>query len=69
MKTYTVSQELMQKFLNYLVSRPYIETYQLVDALKTIPANEELSSGNSNVVPLNAPVTEVVDESQETAQA
>lgn len=66
MKTYTVSQEVMQKLLNYLVSRPYIETFQLVDALKVIPMNEEVPS---NVLPLNTSVTGIVNESQkETAE-
>lgn len=69
MKTYTVPQELMQKFLNYLVNRPYIETYQLVDELKVLPViehTEQLASGN--VLPLNPPIGEII-EVQEAAKA
>lgn len=37
---YQISKELLQKLLDYLVLKPYVETYKLVEAIQNLKSVE-----------------------------
>lgn len=40
MKHYAVTEELLQKVINYLASKPFVEVMDLIPALRTLPTIE-----------------------------
>lgn len=47
---YEVNKELMQAIFSYLVSRPYAEVYQLVEAVKLLKRTDEPEAQAAEVV-------------------
>jgi hypothetical protein len=41
MQSRQVSVELLNKILNYLATRPYIEVVELIEAIRTIPEEKK----------------------------
>lgn len=55
-KNFTVPEALMQQILNYTASRPYLEVWQMVEAIRALPApidlNEDIGKAASESVKL-----------------
>jgi hypothetical protein len=51
-ETYTLTQEQLQKVLNYLVSKPYVEIFQLVEMIRTIQPNQGATIHKLEAVPV-----------------